>query len=525
MCLPFLNTLRSRSKATEKTTLLDSSTGISTPPTTSNDSKPPPVKDERVLSNGHTARTLVLCFDGTGDQFDEDNSNVVKFFGLLKKGDRNKQMVYYQAGIGTYTAAHLTSRLSRETSKVGIIPACNVQQVPFAWEMYSRSDSTGFKQSEKFRNVFSVRAQIEFIGVWDTVESVGIIPRRLPFTDTNANIRKFRHAVSLDERRVKFKARLWNFSRQPEHTSTGYCELPRKLWRHLSPISKHKDRNQQRRQYEQAFDEENVVSTPDVKEVWFAGAHCDVGGGSVKDTETVNLAQIPLRWMVRECFEAETGIMFSANELRSIGIDPDSIPVKEWDESNNKDGGEERSQGNKRNTDNSSSRSPEAAAQVIETKRNDYSTQNHRDTMSSSIERIEKARKDAVSPMYDRLRNNRFWWLLEITPWMRIYPKEDKMRRPWRRLGLNLGTGRIIPFPLSGETEQESTVKVHKSVRTRMIEEEGYRPRARLTQTKDGHSARSWPKAEPGDVDKRASQIDEWVKRNKVEWVADIDFP
>ena len=36
----------------------------------------------------------------------------------------------------------------------------------------------------------------------DTVNSVGIIPRTLPFTKTNDNIRYFRHALSLDERRV-----------------------------------------------------------------------------------------------------------------------------------------------------------------------------------------------------------------------------------------------------------------------------------------------------------------------------------
>ena len=41
-------------------------------------------------------RTLVLCFDGTEDQFDNDNTNVVQFVSLLAKKDRNKQMVYYQ---------------------------------------------------------------------------------------------------------------------------------------------------------------------------------------------------------------------------------------------------------------------------------------------------------------------------------------------------------------------------------------------------------------------------------------------
>lgn len=41
-------------------------------------------------------RTLVLCFDGTGDQFNADNSNIVQLVSLLKKGDSTKQLVYYQ---------------------------------------------------------------------------------------------------------------------------------------------------------------------------------------------------------------------------------------------------------------------------------------------------------------------------------------------------------------------------------------------------------------------------------------------
>ncbi len=39
---------------------------------------------------------------------------------------------------------------------------------------------------------------------------MGIIPKRLPFTTSNTIVRTFRHAVSLDERRAKFKANLWN---------------------------------------------------------------------------------------------------------------------------------------------------------------------------------------------------------------------------------------------------------------------------------------------------------------------------
>jgi hypothetical protein len=51
-----------------------------------------------VIPPDHEGRTLVLCFDGTGDQFDADNSNIVQLVALLKKDDRTKQLVYYQVG-------------------------------------------------------------------------------------------------------------------------------------------------------------------------------------------------------------------------------------------------------------------------------------------------------------------------------------------------------------------------------------------------------------------------------------------
>ena len=59
-------------------------------------------------------RNLILCFDGTGDSFDEDvsqlsrlgsrsqlmrhfqNSNVVQLLAMMKKDEPEKQLVYYQ---------------------------------------------------------------------------------------------------------------------------------------------------------------------------------------------------------------------------------------------------------------------------------------------------------------------------------------------------------------------------------------------------------------------------------------------
>ena len=42
----------------------------------------------------------------------------------------------------------------------------------------------------------------------DTVNSVGLVPKRLPLTGANSGIRVYRHAVSLDEHRAKFMANL-----------------------------------------------------------------------------------------------------------------------------------------------------------------------------------------------------------------------------------------------------------------------------------------------------------------------------
>ena len=51
----------------------------------------------------------------------------------------------------------------------------------------------------------------------------------------------------------------------------------------------------------------------------------DVGGGSVNDYVRNSLARIPLRWMVRECFRTETGILFHKDKFEDIGMDAASI--------------------------------------------------------------------------------------------------------------------------------------------------------------------------------------------------------
>ena len=59
-----------------------------------------------------------------------------------------------------------TARTLRWIGQVGLLPACNHQQVPFAYKMFTRDDELGWKQSTSFKKAFSIDVDIDFIGVW-----------------------------------------------------------------------------------------------------------------------------------------------------------------------------------------------------------------------------------------------------------------------------------------------------------------------------------------------------------------------
>lgn len=64
-----------------------------------------------------------------------------------------------------------------------------------------------------------------------------------------------------------------------------------------------------------------TTAETDTLEVWFTGCHADVGGGAVKNEVRHKLSQIPLRWMIRQCFECDTGIIFNTHRLAEEGLD------------------------------------------------------------------------------------------------------------------------------------------------------------------------------------------------------------
>jgi len=129
------------------------------------------------------------------------------------------------------------------------------------------------------------------MGIWDTVSSVGILMgRTLPFTGPNPSIKTVRHAVSLDEHRVRFQPYLCEPKQQED---PGTPELKGTV---------------------------GTRSATDILEVWFSGCHSDIGGGSVTNGVDRSLADITLRWMVRQIMVSTCGVMFLPDALARAAI-------------------------------------------------------------------------------------------------------------------------------------------------------------------------------------------------------------
>ncbi|KAG8902534.1 hypothetical protein FRB99_004369 [Tulasnella sp. 403] len=318
-------------------------------------------------------RTIVLCFDGTSNVFGEEkNTNVIHLMSMLQlegseDGTQN-QRVYYQTGIGTYDptgrgswpivqqaklildqafalclkdhvlggykflmeayrpgdeicmfgysrGAYTARALAGMLHVVGLVPSNNMELVPFAYDIFSKSKEQDEKSPDdelcdRFKKTFSRDVKIRFIGLWDTVSSVGLFPRTLPNTGNNESVQVVRHALSLDENRVKFKAEPWN--------------PPPESQKWVSPTNPEAELEA----YLSGSFQRGTTggSKTDIKEVWFSGYHGDVGGGCApairKDKDGPHppaLSNIPLQWLIREAME-NTNILFKKPVLEEFGI-------------------------------------------------------------------------------------------------------------------------------------------------------------------------------------------------------------
>ncbi|KAI0284407.1 hypothetical protein BC826DRAFT_1093741 [Russula brevipes] len=415
------------------------------------ENRPTPCPD---IHSYRTSRTFVLCFDGTGDQFDADNTNVVQFCSALKKDDGNQQMVYYQPGVGTYSIPQIVTPFKARVQKYVNMAIANhlnahvMSGYKFLMEHYRARDRIcifGFS-----RGAYTARAlagmiqkvgllppgnhqQVPFAYKMDTVCSVGVVPHTLPLTDSNSAVRYFRHAVALDECRAAYQVNHWHQGNPHD--------------------------------YKGVADERT-----NVREVWFAGCHSDVGGGSVLNGTRNSLARISLRWMIHECFRTKSGIQFRRDSLEALGICLGTH--------------RHSSQGK---ASQQSSDTGDIVAPVDANVINDTPTSPEATTFTNGEE---EDRADALSPMHDQLEMVKAWWILEWLPLRhrRQYEGNGSPRHYWScyeptqayfRLRVNLGR----PRELLWRTRAGEKILVHRSVKTRMdLGSEGgkYAPKAKF---------------------------------------------
>jgi uncharacterized protein (DUF2235 family) len=283
-------------------------------------------------------KNIVVCCDGTGNEFGDRNSNVVKLYSTLIIDGQN-QVGYYHPGVGTMGSPTAHNKISRAWSTVmglafgagllanvgdayrylmnvyedgdhvylfgfsrgaytaraiagllhifGLLSPGNEGLIPYIIRMYAKRTRNAagmthtFEVAEGFKATFCRNCPLHFVGVWDTVSSVGWIwdPLKLPYTAQNPDMRNGRHAISIDERRCYFVNNLWG------------AALPGQ----------------------------------NIKQVWFAGVHSDVGG-SYPELES-GLSKITLEWMLCEAVSSFGLLVDPQKAARVLGRIPPPPPV------------------------------------------------------------------------------------------------------------------------------------------------------------------------------------------------------
>lgn len=260
------------------------------------------------------AKHLVLCFDGTWNSADSGDAetNVARIARAVQANSGKQgvqQLTLYLRGVGSTGSAidrvidgavgHGVDENIRSgymflaqnyepgdkifvfgfsrgaftaRSLVGFIGGCGLLKrrkladLPKAWAYYrTEKERTPLGFCEKCESDCHHEPEIAFLGVWDTVGALGIpttflnslTAGKYEFHNTSPSgiVKKARHALAIDEHRDEFVPTLW--TGEAEHDS-------------------------------------------DIKQMWFAGAHSDVGGGYTDRT----LADIPLVWMAEEAEKA-----------------------------------------------------------------------------------------------------------------------------------------------------------------------------------------------------------------------------
>jgi uncharacterized protein (DUF2235 family) len=214
-----------------------------------------------------------------------DDEIIEAYTWLIQNFDDGDEIFIFGFSRGAYTARSLSGLISKcGVMKLGA--PLSIEQLYTRYRIYTAPTIGSLRGKELPKDAsiedqwlvkYSRPTKIAFIGVWDTVGSMGI-----PLGSIEAKVHKYRfldthlrldnenafHALALDEHRKNFEPTFW--TRTVKTGEVGAADRP---------IDK-------------------------VEQRWFVGAHANVGGGYASDP----LAQRPLKWLMDKA--AGLGLVF-----------------------------------------------------------------------------------------------------------------------------------------------------------------------------------------------------------------------
>lgn len=209
--------------------------------------------------------------------------------------------------------------------------------------------------------------------------------------------------------------------------------------------------------------------------------------------------------MIRQCFLANTGVRFHADQLQKVGLDPASLypvvktrPPAIYATAEKLDA--LRAAEASYNVTSQSQPAPTTPTASITSMTALISPPMHKreDSTRTLVNGVDPADikyspsclteeeedvLDAVCPLYDQLDLVKAWWILEVVPLVQRYQEEDN---EWvDELVINRGRPRHIPRPTA-----DAPLHIHRSVKMRMAaqglvetisnDKTSYEPRAKL---------------------------------------------
>lgn len=244
-------------------------------------------------------RNIVVCYDGTGNEYGDTNTNVVRAFEAIERD--GQQIAFYDPGVGTFSylgrtaGRHVGPLLGKAFGlglveniedgyeylmnthvpgdkvfilgfsrgafqarvladyiyKMGVLQKGSKNLIPYATKLYFTRDNKDI--CDGFKATYCHPCETHFVGVWDTVASLGyFFAKKFSNSILNPDVKFAYQAAAIDEKRKKFPVSLWDEDKRPE--------------------------------------------TQTMEQVWFAGVHSDVGGGYRER----GLSNITLAWLMEK---------------------------------------------------------------------------------------------------------------------------------------------------------------------------------------------------------------------------------